>query len=67
MSAELCSGSTVEAIKESVRQASDIMKDGTQDPNVECDGISVGLGFEATRIVVGSVAPAPQPTPDPCQ
>lgn len=66
-SAELCSGTTIEAIKDSVRQASDIMKDGMQDPSKECDGISVGLGFEATRVVVGATAPAKQPAPDPCQ
>jgi hypothetical protein len=67
LSPELCSGTTVEGIKDSMRQASDILKDGTQDPNVECDGISVGIGFDATRVVVGPVAPAPQPSPDPCQ
>ena len=51
---------------DSIRQASDILKDGTQDPNEECDGISVGLGFEAKAVVVGDIAPAPQPVPDPC-
>jgi hypothetical protein len=67
MSPELCSGTTVEGIKDSIRLASDILKDGSQDPNVECDGISVGIGFDATRVVVGAVAPAPQPEANPCQ
>jgi hypothetical protein len=65
-STELCSGSTVEGIKSSIRQASDILLDGTQDPSKECDGITIGLGFEATRGEVGAVAPPSTPPPNPC-
>jgi hypothetical protein len=49
-----------------IRQASDIMSDGTQDPTKTCDGISFGIGFEATqaqRGAVGSVAPTPLSCP----
>lgn len=49
-----------------VRQASDIMVDGTQDPTKECDGISIGLGFTMKPVTTGNVAPAPPPPPDPC-
>jgi hypothetical protein len=67
ISTELCSGSTVEGIKESIRQASDIMQDGTQNPSVECNAISIAIGFDAKRVVVGAVAPAVEPPSDPCQ
>src|SRR5262249_28052402 len=47
-------------------RASDILQDGTQDPARACDGISIGLGFEAVRAAIGPVgAPFPTP-PDPC-
>ena len=41
---------TVEGIKASIRQASDMMADGTQNPAVQCTGISVGLGFTAQEV-----------------
>ena len=66
-SKDLCSGSTVESIKTSIRQASDMLADGTQDPNRTCDGISVGIGFTAKQ--VGKPTKVVQPTvpeDDPC-
>jgi hypothetical protein len=66
LSSELCSGSTIDSIKQSIRQGSDIMKDGTQDPAKECDGISVGIGFEAVRVTLAGVAPKASPSPSPC-
>lgn len=62
----LCSGATIESIAEQMRQASDIMQDGTQDPTRECDGISIGLGFEMTRVVIGTAAQPVQPPANPC-
>lgn len=63
----LCEGLTVESIKDSIRQASDMIVNGAQDPEKTCDGISVGIGFTAMRIgtptKVASPADAP---PDPC-
>ena len=41
-------------IIEQVKRASDIMVDGTQDPTKTCDGISVGLGFEAQAGALGN-------------
>ena len=35
-------------------QASDIMQDGTQDPTKTCDGISIGIGFEARVVQLGA-------------
>jgi hypothetical protein len=48
-----------------IRQASDIMKDGTQDPTAICDGISVGLGFTMLEVQLGTVAKPPVQA-DPC-
>lgn len=64
---ELCSGALVEEIKNSIRQASDMIADGSQDPAKTCDGISVGIGFTAKQ--VGNPTKAieqTEPPPDPC-
>jgi len=62
----LCSGSALMAIESQIRQASDIMVDGTQDPNQTCNGISIGLGFTAKQIKLGGVGPASPPPATPC-
>jgi hypothetical protein len=62
----LCSGSTVEGILQQIRQASDILKDGTQDPGKTCDGISLGIGFTAREIQLGDIAPPSPAQPNPC-
>jgi hypothetical protein len=48
-----------------VRQASDIMADGTQDPTKTCDGISMGLGFEMRPAQIAEVGP-PNPVGEAC-
>jgi hypothetical protein len=64
--ADLCGNAAPDAALEKIREASDIMQDGTQDPSKECDGISLGLGFEMTRVVIGTAA-APVAAPaNPC-
>src|SRR5262249_10952286 len=40
-----------------IRQASDIMTDGTQDTAKTCDGISIGLGFDLKEVQIGGVGP----------
>jgi len=65
-SKEFCSGTTVESLLDQLRGASDIMKDGTQSPGATCDGIAIGLGFEAKPIMLGTIAEATPPQPDPC-
>ncbi len=65
-SAELCTGNTFESIAEQIRQASDIMDDGTQNPTKECNAISIGLGFESKAIQLGAIAAKADPPADPC-
>ncbi|AKT40832.1 hypothetical protein [Chondromyces crocatus] len=62
----LCSGSAAETIFNNIRQASDVLQDGTQNPEKECDGISIGIGFNAKEIKLGAVADAAPPATDPC-
>jgi hypothetical protein len=57
---------TLVSILNQLRQASDIMKDGSQDPSKECDGISIGLGFNTKAVKLGPVAKPGAPPPDPC-
>ena len=52
-------------IAQQIRQAQDILDDGTQGPTKSCNGISVGLGFEAVSVKAGAVLDDPPP-PDPC-
>lgn len=65
ISLSLCSGTALENVLTQIAQASDIMQDGTQDPSKTCDGISIGLGFEARVVQLGPTVPA-MTTPDPC-
>lgn len=53
----LCNTSLFDGLVTQVRQASDIMTDGTQDPTKTCDGISMGLGFEMKEVQRGDVGP----------
>ena len=49
-----------------IRDAADIIADGTQDPNETCNGITVGLGFDATLVEVADSAASPEPV-DSCE
>jgi hypothetical protein len=62
----LCSGSTIDSIVTEISQASDILQDGSQDPTKSCDGISIGLGFDAEVVELGAIAPKTVPGPSPC-
>ena len=62
----LCQGSTFDALALQVRQTSDIMVDGTQDPTATCNAISVGLGFTMSEVRLGQIAPAAVQPVDPC-
>jgi hypothetical protein len=42
----ICGNPLFDNLVTQVRQASDIMTDGSQDPSKTCDGISIGLGFD---------------------
>jgi len=54
----LCGSPLFDGLITQIRQASDIMTDGTQDPNKTCDGISIGLGFELSEALISSVGQA---------
>lgn len=56
-----CSTPGFDALLQQIRQASDILSDGSQDPLKTCDGISIGLGFEAVAAGLGAVGPASPP------
>lgn len=54
----LCSNPLFDNLLKQVRQASDILADGTQDPTKPCDAISMGLGFDMGGAQIGDVGPA---------
>lgn len=63
----LCEGSAFDQIAQEIRQASDILTDGTNVAGQPCTGISVGLGFVAKEIKHPTkVADLAAPSPDPC-
>ena len=64
--ASLCGGATVESITTQITQSSDILADGTQDSARDCDGISIGLGFDASAVMLGAIGDATPVAPDPC-
>jgi hypothetical protein len=66
ISSSLCNGSAFQSIAQQIEQASDIMIDGTNQPGVPCNGISLGLGFDAAAVQLGSVVTLPPPA-NPCQ
>jgi len=54
----LCGTPLFDNLMLQVRQSSDIMADGTQDPSKPCNGISMGLGFDTREAIIGDVGPA---------
>lgn len=63
----LCPGDTLfESVMQTIRNASDIMKNGTQNPGATCDGISIAIGFDAEIVELGGVAEPSEPTPSTC-
>lgn len=65
ISTSLCSGSAFASIAAEFEQASDIMIDGTNEPAAFCDGISIGLGFDAVAVQMGPAVAVPAAA-DPC-
>jgi uncharacterized membrane protein YgcG len=63
----LCTGTTFDSLADQLRQASDILASGDQNPSQECDGISIGLGFDAKPVQLGDILDAAPPQPDPCE
>jgi hypothetical protein len=64
---DVCSGSVViDSLVTLIQQAADILLDATQDPAKTCDGISIGLGFNAVRAELGPIAAREAPPPSSC-
>jgi hypothetical protein len=64
----LCPGDTLfDSVMQTIRNASDIMKDGTQNAGATCDGISIAIGFDAQTVVLGEVAEPSDPQPSSCE
>lgn len=61
-----CEGTAVEGILNQIRQASDIMSDGSQDASQTCNGISIGIGFDSTVVTLDGVGEPAEPAPEPC-
>jgi hypothetical protein len=61
-----CDGTTVDSILGQIKQASDIMNDGTQNPDATCNGISIGLGFDASTVTIDGVGAPAEPTTNEC-
>ncbi len=62
----LCTGTTFDSLADQIRQASDMLQDGSQSEDKTCDAISIGLGFNAGTVQIGAVADPAPPEPDPC-
>ena len=66
ISVSLC-GSAFDGIAAQIRQAQDILQNGTNQANVACSAISIGLGFDAVLVHdPTTVVTAPPPPPNPC-
>jgi hypothetical protein len=55
--AGMCGETIFDNVLAQVRQASDILIDGTQDPTKMCNGISIGIHFEMKEVQIGDVGP----------
>jgi len=58
-------GWVLAALDQTVRQAADVLADGTQDPKRSCDGISIGFKFDADGTLRPLSPKSPLPLPRP--
>lgn len=62
-----CLPSAVDAFVTVIAEYADITLDGANTEGVPCEGISVGMGFDATAVTLGNVGDAAPPAaPDTC-
>jgi hypothetical protein len=52
--------------EQTIRQASDILNDGTQNTAMPCNGISIGFGFTMKPVQLGGVGPTTPPAAGTC-
>jgi hypothetical protein len=62
----ICSGSTLMSLQASILKSADIMVDGSYQPTTTCDGVSIGIGFDADQIGLPQVAGTPTSSASPC-
>jgi hypothetical protein len=62
----LCMGPTIDSIIAQIEQASDILVDGSQNPALPCNGISIGIGFDTGAVQLGAIGPDEPAPPNPC-
>jgi hypothetical protein len=65
ISLSLC-GSAFDGIAQQIREAQEILVDGTNAPGVPCTGISIGIGFNAKRVANPTTVVQAPPTANPC-
>lgn len=57
----------IATVETKIRQASDILNDGSQDKTKPCNGISIGFGFTMKSVQLGGVGPKTPPATMSCQ
>lgn len=65
ISLSLC-GSAFEGTAQEMRQAQDILSDGSNAPGVSCDAISLGIGFTGARVANPTTLGVDPVLADPC-
>jgi hypothetical protein len=63
----LCNSSTIASIRQLVGQSSDITADGQPQTSVTCNGISLGIQFQAVSAHLGPVLPPATPLQNSCE
>lgn len=57
----------INLLKKPILQSADILLDGTQDPKRECDGVSIGIGFEGLPVRLGELTDPSPPAAEVCK
>ena len=63
---ELCQGSVFQQLATSILQTADIMDDGSNAPGTQCNGISIGVGFDGDEIQQPQVTGTASTGTNPC-
>lgn len=66
ISADFCDLDALDPLLDQIREAADILEDGTQDASATCDGISVGLDFDVEEVLLGGVGEVAAPYGNEC-
>ncbi len=57
----------INLLKKPILQSADILLDGTQDPKKECNGVSIGIGFEGLPVKLGELTDPSPPAKEVCK